>query len=133
MKLAAAPGEISPPPPPAAAGSPAVVTLNVGGQLFTTRRSTLAAVEGSFLAALLSERFRADRDAQGNLFIDRDPAFFAHILAWLVRDGGKALAHGAFGGWAVDVGRVLFLPAGPERPGPGAGGCGGERRFFPRA
>ncbi len=79
------------PPPPASAG--AVVTVNVGGTLFTTRRSTLAVVPDSFLSALLSDRFRADRDAAGHVFIDRDPRLFGHVLAWLVRTVASTHAH----------------------------------------
>lgn len=61
----------------------AIVTLNVGGQLFTTRRSTLCSVSGSFLANLLGRRFRVDRDSQGHAFVDRSPKFFGLILDWL--------------------------------------------------
>ncbi len=50
-----------------------IVNLNVGGQLFTTSRSTLAnAPEHSFLSSLLSTRIPVAFDRTGNIFIDRD-------------------------------------------------------------
>ena len=58
------------------------VRLNVGGQSFEVARSTLCAHPG-YLANLL--------DCDGSIFIDRDPAHFPSVLAWL-RDGqGMAL------------------------------------------
>jgi len=70
-----------------ARGSPAassrLVHINVGGTVFTTRRSTLESAEGTFFEGILSERFSVDRDKDGNIFIDRDPKHFKHILNWL--------------------------------------------------
>ncbi len=64
-----------------------IVRVNVGGTVFTTRRSTLCAVEGSFLEAMFSGRFPEDIDENGCIFIDRDPTHFGIILNWL-RDRG---------------------------------------------
>eukprot|EP00041_Stephanoeca_diplocostata_P022954 m.556189 g.556189 ORF g.556189 m.556189 type:complete len:171 (+) comp22184_c0_seq35:732-1244(+) len=48
-------------------GSPSAMTnnfikLNVGGEIFTTRRSTLSQYDGSYLAAIVSGRFDDERD-----------------------------------------------------------------------
>lgn len=60
-----------------------VVELNVGGTVFTTLRATLAAFESSRLEAMLSGRWRVPRDAAGRVFVDRDPALFGRVLAFL--------------------------------------------------
>jgi hypothetical protein len=54
-----------------------LVTLNVGGHSFTTTRSTLFSVPGSFLEAMFSGRhaFCAQQTADGAYFIDRDGRF----------------------------------------------------------
>jgi BTB/POZ domain len=64
-----------------------VVNVNVGGTVFTTRRSTLCSVKGSFLESLFSGRFTAEVDRDGCVFIDRDPELFRAVLAYL-RDRG---------------------------------------------
>lgn len=48
-----------------------VVTLNVGGQLYTTSLQTLVKEE-SMLAAMFSGRYKLTPDKDGNYFIDRD-------------------------------------------------------------
>ena len=63
-----------------------VITLNVGGTLFTTFKSTLVKHEGSMLAALFSGRYPLAKDANGNPFIDRNPQMFAITLDWLRSD-----------------------------------------------
>lgn len=65
------------------------VQLNVGGEMFTTSRSTLlAADEGSPLEVLFSGRHGdiVPVDDAGNrqpVFLDRDPKGFTHILRYL--------------------------------------------------
>lgn len=54
-----------------------VVHVSVGGVYFTTRRSTLAD-SSSFFSRLLS----GQPDAH-EVFVDRDPAHFRHILNWM--------------------------------------------------
>ena len=54
------------------------VTLNVGGTLYTTTRSTLLSEAGSFFTSLLSNDWEGD--AQQQIFIDRDGDLFKHIL-----------------------------------------------------
>jgi predicted nucleic acid-binding Zn-ribbon protein len=48
-----------------------VVTLNVGGQTYTTSLQTLVKEE-SMLAAMFSGRYKLTPDKDGNYFIDRD-------------------------------------------------------------
>ena len=64
-----------------------LVSLNVGGTLFTTTLTTLGQYRGtSTLAAMFdpeSGRTPAMRDANGAFFIDRDPKAFAAILSYL--------------------------------------------------
>jgi len=62
-----------------------VLTLNVGGELLTTRRSTLCLYEGSYLANIFSGRWESciERDRQGHFFLDFDPISFRLILNFL--------------------------------------------------
>lgn len=53
-----------------------VIFLNVGGVYFTTQRQTLAESPYDF--------FRMIADDPGpEVFVDRDPMYFRHILNWL--------------------------------------------------
>lgn len=71
---------------------PLIVSLNVGGMLFTTSLETLRGfgfgqnADGSMLEAMFSGRSPTRRDAEGRFFIDRDGRHFGHILNYL-RDG----------------------------------------------
>ena len=69
----------------APAGAGEVITVNVGGTLFTTRRHTFTAARGSLLSAMFSGRWEESlsRDAAGHVFLDDDPAVFARVLAAL--------------------------------------------------
>ena len=71
---------------PAAVDGP--FELNVGGRVFTTRRSTLTMEGGSMLANLFNERSafdEIDRDPAGRVFLDRDGDSFAVVLDYLRR------------------------------------------------
>lgn len=59
-------------------------TINVGGRLFSTLRSTLTKYEDSFLAKIISSP-NPIRDGDGHIFIDSDPNNFAVILNYLRR------------------------------------------------
>ena len=61
------------------------IQLNVGGQKFTTTRSTLCQVEGSLLAAMFSGRWEdpVERDQDGVVFLDFNPEYFGWILDYL--------------------------------------------------
>eukprot|EP01122_Echinamoeba_exundans_P001757 TRINITY_DN11753_c0_g1_i1.p1 TRINITY_DN11753_c0_g1~~TRINITY_DN11753_c0_g1_i1.p1 ORF type:complete len:263 (-),score=60.98 TRINITY_DN11753_c0_g1_i1:78-866(-) len=66
--------------------SSGIVKLNVGGQIFTTSKSTLlkgTSSEGSFFSSMLSGRFSVETDESGNFFIDRSGEKFKHILEFL--------------------------------------------------
>jgi len=67
-----------------------MVTINMGGQVFTTLKSTLSNMS-PFFANLFSDKWRdanltSIKDKDGNIFIDRDPTFFPLLLNW-ARDG----------------------------------------------
>ena len=61
------------------------IQLNVGGQKFSTTRSTLCQVEGSLLAAMFSGRWEdpVERDQDGVVFLDFNPEYFSWILDYL--------------------------------------------------
>ncbi|AVK74929.1 BTB/POZ domain containing protein [Pandoravirus quercus] len=69
-----------------------IVCLDVGGRQFKTYASTLRACPDGMLARMLDSRFNAPETHDGCLFVDRDPQYFAHILAYLrcVAGGGTA-------------------------------------------
>lgn len=60
-----------------------IVTINVGGKLFTTRKSTLTSYSSSILCAILNGKHTVSYDKDGNIFIDRDPKLFEYILNYL--------------------------------------------------
>ncbi|KAI6199388.1 BTB domain-containing protein [Aphelenchoides besseyi] len=60
-----------------------VVHLNVGGQRFSTSKSTLTWVPETFFTTLLSGRIASIEDETGAIFIDRDPELFRRILNYL--------------------------------------------------
>uniref|UniRef100_A0A8C4R8F7 Potassium channel tetramerization domain containing 6b n=1 Tax=Eptatretus burgeri TaxID=7764 RepID=A0A8C4R8F7_EPTBU len=59
------------------------VTLNVGGQLYTTSMSTLSRYPDSMLGAMFHGDLPTARDSQGNYFIDRDGSLFRFVLNFL--------------------------------------------------
>ncbi|KAF1603091.1 UNVERIFIED_CONTAM: BTB/POZ domain-containing protein KCTD3, partial [Eudyptes robustus] len=60
-----------------------IINLNVGGQRFSTSRSTLSWVPDTFFSSLLSGRINSTEDATGAFFIDRDPDLFRRVLHYL--------------------------------------------------
>ncbi|XP_028409764.1 uncharacterized protein LOC114532454 [Dendronephthya gigantea] len=62
-----------------------VIHMNVGGQKFTTTRSTLCQIEDSLLASMFSGRWENSvlRDQDGAVFFDYNPKYFDFILAYL--------------------------------------------------
>ena len=60
-----------------------MVTLNVGGVLYTTTTFTLQKYPDSMLGALMSGKIPTTLDSQGHVFIDRDGNMFRHILNFL--------------------------------------------------
>ncbi|XP_020641836.1 BTB/POZ domain-containing protein KCTD8 [Pogona vitticeps] len=73
---------------------PEVVELNVGGQVYVTKHSTLLSVPDSTLAHMFSPRRSAPRelprDSRARFFIDRDGFLFRYVLDYL-RDKQLAL------------------------------------------
>ncbi|XP_059892561.1 BTB/POZ domain-containing protein KCTD21-like [Gadus macrocephalus] len=59
------------------------VSLNVGGELYTTTLDTLTRCRDSMLGAMFSGQIAPLRDRRGNVFIDRDGKVFRHILNYL--------------------------------------------------
>ena len=62
-----------------------IIFLNVGGQKYTTTRSTLCQVEGSLLAAMFSGRWESKlkRDQDGVVFFDFNPLYFGYVMDYL--------------------------------------------------
>jgi len=56
------------------------VEVEVGGELFVTTRDTLTKKAGYFRALMYGAR---GTNCSDRIFIDRDPAPFAHILSWM--------------------------------------------------
>lgn len=57
-----------------------VVTLNVGGQLFTTHRETL---QGSYFEGMFSGKMKPGQTVNGGIFIDRSGFLFEYVLQYL--------------------------------------------------
>lgn len=72
-------------PGTATEGCPEIVELNVGGQVYVTRRGTVLSVRGSLLWRLFSEQEPSElpRDSKGRFFLDRDGFLFRYILDYL--------------------------------------------------
>jgi hypothetical protein len=67
-----------------------MVTINMGGTVFTTLKSTLSNMS-PFFANIFSDKWRdtgssSITDKDGNIFIDRDATYFPMLLNW-ARDG----------------------------------------------
>ncbi|XP_035678846.1 BTB/POZ domain-containing protein KCTD6-like [Branchiostoma floridae] len=63
--------------------SDSVVSLNVGGHIYTTARSTLTRFRDSMLGAMFGGDFDTLRDDQGRYFIDRNGRLFEYVLNFL--------------------------------------------------
>lgn len=60
-----------------------LVTLNVGGKIFTTRFSTIKQFPASWLACMLDGRDQEFKMVGGQIFVDRDGVLFSFILDFL--------------------------------------------------
>uniref|UniRef100_A0A672QFL5 Potassium channel tetramerisation domain containing 12.1 n=1 Tax=Sinocyclocheilus grahami TaxID=75366 RepID=A0A672QFL5_SINGR len=62
-----------------------IVELNVGGQVYVTRHTTLIAVPDSLLSNMFSKKTPTElaRDSKGRFFLDRDGFLFRYILDYL--------------------------------------------------
>lgn len=68
-----------------------LISLNIGGKVFQTLKSTVSNIS-PFFANLFSDEWKDSgrktiRDKDGNIFIDRSPQYFEHLLDWS-RHGG---------------------------------------------
>jgi tellurite resistance protein len=69
-----------------------IVTLNVGGTLFTTTKTTLMkGIKPTMLSVMFGGNYTPGLMKDGNIFIDREPEAFAYILRYL-RTGKKTPA-----------------------------------------
>ncbi|XP_038830864.1 BTB/POZ domain-containing protein KCTD21-like [Salvelinus namaycush] len=59
------------------------VSLNVGGEIYTTTLDTLTRYRDSMLGAMFTGQISTLRDTRGNVFIDRDGKVFRYILNFL--------------------------------------------------
>lgn len=68
-------------------GAEGLLELNVGGTIFTTTYATVYQFSPSALSEIVVEEIKGtvgrQRDGKGRIFIDRDPAPFAHLLHFL--------------------------------------------------
>ncbi|XP_026135596.1 BTB/POZ domain-containing protein KCTD12b [Carassius auratus] len=71
---------------------PEIIELNVGGQVYITRVSTLTSVPDSLLWEMFSQKSTSSlaRDTRGRFFVDRDGFLFRYILDYM-RDGQLVL------------------------------------------
>jgi len=66
------------------------VTLNIGGRLFSTTKSTLTRDPNNMLSRIVSDDWDTFRDASGSYLLDRPPEYFAPVLHYL-RSGSLVL------------------------------------------
>lgn len=59
------------------------VSLNVGGEIYTTTLDTLTHYRESMLGAMFTGQMPVRRDHRGHVFIDRDGKIFRYILNYL--------------------------------------------------
>lgn len=60
-----------------------LVSLNVGGVIYSTTRTTLTKYPDSMLGAMFNGNMKTTMDGKGNCFIDRDGILFRYILNFL--------------------------------------------------
>ena len=60
-----------------------IITLNVGGQIYSTSKSTLCSQKESMLAAMFSGHYKLKKMENGSYFIDADGKHFGIILNYL--------------------------------------------------
>ena len=62
------------------------VKLQMGGQVIETKKSILRKITGSQLAFMFSGKFELEKNMNGTISLDEDPAVFKHVLAYLESD-----------------------------------------------
>lgn len=56
-----------------------IITLNIGGEIFSTRPEILTRIPKSQLPIIVSSNQWCDTDANGYLFLDFDPKLFRYL------------------------------------------------------
>lgn len=62
---------------------PAIIDVNVGGNVYTTSLASLTRFPDSMLGVMFSGRRPVAKDSRGNFFIDRDGPMFRYVLNFL--------------------------------------------------
>ena len=60
-----------------------IVSLNVGGTLYTTSSTTLMKYPDSMFGRMLNSSIDSEKDESGAYFIDRDGQLFRHVLNFM--------------------------------------------------
>ena len=60
-----------------------IISINVGGTVFSTTKTTLTVDPESMLARMCDTELSHERDSNGNIFLDRNPKAFEIILEFL--------------------------------------------------
>ena len=60
-----------------------VISINVGGRVFSTTKNTILRAGDGLLAKMVSSEVGVTRDSEENIFIDRNPEMFGSILEYL--------------------------------------------------
>ena len=60
-----------------------VISLNIGGKIFLTKQATLLAHEGSLFHSIISKNTQENNEPLKELFFDRSPSYFSHVLNFL--------------------------------------------------
>jgi len=60
-----------------------IVSLNVGGVIYSTTKTTLLKYPGTMLHSMFSGRHKICKDTEGHYFLDRDGTVFKYVLNYL--------------------------------------------------
>jgi hypothetical protein len=60
-----------------------IISLNVGGTIYVTTKSTLLKYPGTMLSSMFSGGHSVTKDKDGNYYLDRDGVSFSYILNYL--------------------------------------------------
>jgi len=61
-----------------------IITINVGGKLFTTTTETLFL--SKYFKEISEDKIKCEKDGNGYIFIDRSPKTFQHVLDFIRDD-----------------------------------------------
>merc|ERR1719433_163866 len=87
------------------------VSIDVGGRIFKTYRSTLTQFENSVLAVMVSSKWSEGiQQSDGSFFLDMDPDVFDEILSFLRARRVRPSTRSSFSKDAADLAEYLGLP-----------------------